>query len=282
MPGFYSHKGYTRATGEQNRKEWLNQKIKLGKTDLYAGRLGIGAAFGAPADAIEAAFEEGCNYFYWGALRNAKMATAIRNIVNKGKRSELIVVIQDFRRSRRGIEHSLMRGLKKLGLDNADVLLLGWYKNPPNPKVLDALEKLKEKQAFRYLGISGHKRTLFPELAKDPRYDLFQIRYNAANRGAEEDIFPLLPENRPGIVSFTATRRMSLVKSKRIPADENRPTAGDCYRFVLTNPSVDVVITGPSNATHLKENLVEVKKGLMTEDEIRWMRRIGDFVYGRK
>ena len=263
-------------------KDWLNQKIRLGNTGLYAGRLGIGAAYGAPAAAIEAAFEAGCNYFYWGALRNPKMATAIRNIVNKGKRDELIVVIQDFRRSRRGVHHSLMRGLKKLGLEYADVLLLGWYKNPPSPKVLETCEKLKEKQLFRYLGISGHKRGLFPELAKDPRYDLFQIRYNAANRGAEEEIFPFLPNDRPGIVAFTATRRMTLVKSKRIPAGENRPIPGDCYRFVLTNPSVDVVITGPSDTAQLKENLAEVNKGPLSEDELRWMRRIGNLVYGRE
>ncbi|UCE40060.1 MAG: aldo/keto reductase [Candidatus Aminicenantes bacterium] len=259
---------------------WLNRKIKLGKTELYAARFGIGAAYGAPADALEAAFEEGCNYFYWGALRNAQMATAIRNIVNKGKQDDLIVVIQDFRRSRVGVERSLMRGLKKLGMDYADVLLLGWHKNPPNPRVLDAVEKLKGKQAFRYLGISGHKRALFPELAKDHRYDLFQIRYNAANQGAEEDIFPHLPQDRPGIVSFTSTKKMSIVQSKRIPPDERRPTAGDCYRFVLTNPAVDVVITAPSKAAQLEQNLAEVKKGPLSEDQLQWMCRIGDYVYG--
>jgi len=263
-------------------QDWLNQRIKLGKTDLATGRVGIGAAYGAPTEALEAAFEAGCNYFYWGALRNSKMAAAIRNIVKKGKRDDLIVVIQDFMRSNHGVEHSLTRGLKKLGLDYADVLLLGWYKNPPKHRLLDTLEKLKEKQLFRCLGISGHNRALFPELAKDPRYDLFQIRYNSANRGAKQDIFPHLPENRPGIVSFTATRRMSLVKSKRIPADEKRPTAGDCYRFVLSNPSVDVVITGPSKAAQLKENLNEIKKGPLNAGELEWMRRIGDHVYGRK
>jgi aryl-alcohol dehydrogenase-like predicted oxidoreductase len=75
---------------------------------------------------------------------------------------------------------------------------------------------------------------------------------------------------------------MSLVKSKRIPAVEKRPTAGDCYRFVITNPSVDVVITGPSNAEQLKQNLDEVKKGPLNEDELQWMYRIGDYVYGRE
>jgi aryl-alcohol dehydrogenase-like predicted oxidoreductase len=262
-------------------ERWLEQKIRLGKTDLYAGRLGLGASYGASTAAWEAAFEQGCNYFYWGALRNGKMAKAIRNIVKKGKRDELIVVIQDFRRTCRGLANSLTRGLNRLRLDYADVLLLGWYNNPPSEKILDALDKLKKKQVFRYLGISGHKRSLFPKLAKDSRYDLFQIRYNAANRGAEEDIFPHLPDSRPAIVSFTATRRMSLVKSQRIPAHEKRPTAGDCYRFVLSNPSVDVVITGPSNASQLEENLVQVNKGPLTNEELLWMRRIGDYVYGR-
>jgi len=262
--------------------DWLTERIKLGRTDLKVGRLGLGAAYGAPSESFEAAFDAGCNYFYWGALRNKKMAEAIRNIVKRGKRDDLVFVIQDFMRSSKGLEKSLIRGLKKVGLDYADVCLLGWHNKPPKPKVLDEAEKLKEQGAFRYLGLSSHKCTLFPELSKDPRYDLFHIRYNAANRGAEDDLFPHLPEERPGNVIFQATRRMSLTKSKKIPADEKHPTAGDCYRFALSNPYVDVVITGPSNAQQLEENLAEVTKGPMTEEELEWMRRIGDYVYGRK
>jgi aryl-alcohol dehydrogenase-like predicted oxidoreductase len=262
--------------------DWLTEKIKLGETDLKVGRLGLGAAYGAPAKSFEAAFDAGCNYFYWGALRNKKMAEAIRNIAAKGQRDDLVLVIQDFRRSPKELEKSLMRGLKKVGLDYADVLLLGWHKKPPKPKVLDTAERLRENGAFRYLGLSSHTRPLFPALAKDPRYDLFHIRYNAANRGAEEDIFPHLPEERPGNVIFNATRRMSLSKSKKIPATEKKPTAWDCYRFALSNPYVDVVITGPSNAQQLEENLTEVANGPMTGEELEWMRRIGDYVYGRK
>lgn len=261
---------------------WLEQKVKLGKTELYAGPLGIGAAYGTPAAALEKAFDAGCNYFYWGALRNSKMATAIRNIIAKGKRDDLIIVIQDFRRTRKGIEKSLVRGLKKLGVDYADVLLLGWHNKLPKPRILDAAEKLRERGAFRYLGISGHKRSLFPELAKDKRFDLFQIRYNAANCGAENDIFPLLPEDRPAIVAFTTTKRMAFSKSRKIPPGEKRATAGDCYRFALSNPHVDVAITGPSNAKQLEENLAEVAKGPMNAEELEWMRRIGDYIYGRK
>jgi len=261
--------------------DWLKERIQLGKTDLRVGRVGIGGAYGAPADALEAAFDAGCNYFYWGALRRPQMAAAIRNIVARGVRDRLVVVIQAFRRGPGGLDKSLTNGLKKLGMDFADVLLLGWYNKPPRPRTLDRAEKLRESGAFRYLGLSGHNRSVFPVAAGDGRFDLFHVRYNAANRGAEEDLFPGLPNERPGIVAFNATRRMSLAKSNRIPADEKRPTAGDCYRYVLSNASVDVVITGPSSANQLKENLDEVAKGPMTAGEIEWMRRIGDYVYGR-
>jgi aryl-alcohol dehydrogenase-like predicted oxidoreductase len=262
--------------------DWLTERIKLGRTELKVGRLGLGAAYGAPPESLEAAFDAGCNYFYWGALRNKKMAEAIRKIVKKGKRDDLVLVIQDFRRSSKGLEKSLMRGLKKAGLDYADVLLLGWHNKPPKPKVLDAAERLREKGVFRYLGLSSHKRPLFPELAKNPQYDVFHIRYNAANRGAEEDVFPHLPDERPGIIIFNATKHMSLTKSKKIPAAEKKPTAGDCYRFALSNAYVDVVITAPSKAQQLDENLAELAKGPMAEEELKWMRRIGDYVYGRK
>jgi len=261
--------------------EWLREKIKLGRTELMTGRLGVGASYGTPTEAIEAAFEAGCNYFYWGALRNKKMTRAIRNIIAKGQRAELIVVIQAFRRTRKGLEKSLMRGLQELGLDYADILLFGWYNKPPKQKLLDEAETLKTQGAFKYLGLSTHKRSLIPELAKDLRFDLYHIRYNAANRGAEEDIFPLLPEERPGIVAFQTTRRMSLVKSGKIPSAEKRPTAGDCYRFALSNPYVDVITSAPSTAAQMEENLVEVAKGPMTEEELSWMHRIGDYVYGR-
>jgi aryl-alcohol dehydrogenase-like predicted oxidoreductase len=261
---------------------WLEERIKLGRSDLYAGRLGMGAAYGGPAAAWEAAFDSGCNLFYWGALRNKKMAEAIRNLVSQGKREQMIVMIQVFRRSSGGLEKSLQRGLNKLGLDYADILLLGWRGKPVSEKLLAQAVALQGQGAFRCLGISSHNRSIFPRLAQDSRYGLFMLRYNAANRGADVDIFPHLSEDRPGIISFTATRNMSLVKSGKIPAEEKRPTAADCYRFVLSNPNVDVVISAPSKMQQMQQNLKEVAKGPMGQEEMAWMRRIGDHVYGKK
>ena len=262
--------------------DYLSERIKPGKTGLSVGRLGLSAAYPAPTEALEAAFDSGCNYFYWGALRRPPMTRAIRNIVARGERENLVVVIQDFQRKPEPFEKSLMRGLKKGGLDYADVLLLGWYNKPPNPATLDLTDKLRELGAFRYLGISGHKRTMFPEWAKDARFDIFHVRYNAVNRGGDVDLFPHLPEERPGIVAFTTTKNGQLMKSGKIPKDEKKPTAGDCYRFALANPGIDVVITGASNAKQLEDNLAEVAKGPMDDEEMARMRRVGDYVYGKE
>jgi len=261
-------------------EDWLQERIKLGRTDLKAGRLGLGSSYMAPARAFEAAFEAGCNYFYWGALRTPMMTHALKTILSRGKRDELIIVIQAYIRSR-GLGWSLKRGLRSLGIGHADILLLGWHDSPPAPRLLDDAERLREQGLFRYLGLSGHKRSLLAAQSTDPQFDLLMLRYNAAHRGAETDIFPHLSGNRPGVVGFTATRWGSLMKSKQIPAGEKRPSAGDCYRFVLADPHVDVVITAPSNIRQMQENLREVNKGPMSDEELVWMRRIGDAVYGR-
>jgi len=261
-------------------EDYLERRIPLGKTDLMAGPLGVGASYGVPAAAVAEAFERGCNLMYWGALRGAPMARAIREIIHAGRRDELIIVLQAMLRSGKGVEWSLIRGLRRLGIDYADVLLLGWYNHAPRKRLMDQVEPLRRRGLFRCLALSGHHRPLFPELARDSRFDLFWVRHNAANRGGERDLFPNLPRPRPGIVAFNATRRMSLVRSRRNTTDGRKPTPGDCYRFVLTNPSIDVVVTAPRTARQMRDNLDVVSRGPMNEPELDWMRRVGDDVYG--
>ncbi len=57
-------------------------------------------------------------------------------------------------------------------------------------------------------------------------------------------------------------------------------TAGECYRFCLTSPHVDVVLTGPRNVEELRENLRAVEQGPLSPDDERWMREFGRVVHG--
>jgi aryl-alcohol dehydrogenase-like predicted oxidoreductase len=258
----------------------FEEKRRLGGTGLEAGPLGLAASFGAPASAFERAFEMGCNYFYWGSMRKSGMRDAIRHICGKGKRDDIILVIQSYSRSAHLMESFAHSALKTLGQDHADVLLLGWYNKTPSHRILERAAAMKEKGMVRFLALSGHNRTLFPELARLGIFDLFHVRYNAAHRGAEQEIFPHIQgESKPGIVSYTATRWGRLLKKKMMPSGEEPPPASHCYRFALTNPSVDVCVCGPKDARQMEEALRTLDLGPLSPEEMARMIRIGDHVH---
>ena len=131
----------------------------------------------------------------------------------------------------------------------------------------------------RAIGASMHDRKRAGKLAADSPLDILMIRYNAAHPGAEKDIFPYLEQRRPAIVAYTATRWGGLL---RRPKGWKGPvmSAGDCYRFCLSNPHVDLVLTGPKNRQQLQENLHELReKGPLSEKEMLRIREFGQFVH---
>ncbi|MDX1779228.1 MAG: hypothetical protein R3339_10135 [Thermodesulfobacteriota bacterium] len=208
------------------------------------------------------------------------MCQAIKDICRKGKRDQLIVVIQSYSRSALLLEVFYRRALKLLELDHADILLLGWYRKRPSQRILNKVKAMKKRGMFRFLALSSHNRRLFPELAKENIFDIFHIRYSAAHRGAESETFPYLEgENRPGIVSYTATRWGQLLQEKNMPPGETAPAASDCYRFVLSHPAVDVCMTGPKTTDHMRKALSALELGPLSEEDMARVHRIGDHVH---
>lgn len=252
----------------------------LGRSGKMVGRLGVACSYGAPSEAFEEAFDRGVNYFWWGGKRTAAMARAIRSIISSGRRDDLIIVIQSYSRSAALMELFYRQALRRLGINGADVLLLGWHNQVPSARMVDRALEMKSKGMFRHLALSGHNRQLFPALARQPHYDLFHVRYNAAHRGAEEEVFAkLAPHDRPGIVTYTATRWGDLLKAKRMPHGEKPLAGSDCYRFVLSNPSVNVCMCGPRTLEEMREALNALDLGPLGEDEMSRIRRIGDHVH---
>ena len=258
----------------------LTQPRILGRTGLKVGRLGVAASYGAPANAYEEAFEKGCNYFYWGSQRKVGMRRAIKNICGRGKRDQLVIVIQSYSRSAFLMDYFYKRALKSLGLEYADVLLLGWHKHHPTQRLLDRALKMRDQGLFRFLGLSSHNRLLFPQLTQEGQFDLFHIRYNAAHRGAAKETFPRIPETvRPGIVTYTATRWGQLLYPQKMPPGQTTPSSSDCYRFALTHSAVDVCMCGPKNVSQMREALKSLELGPLSEDQLERMRLIGDHVH---
>ncbi len=252
----------------------------LGDTGLKVGPLGIAASYGAPAEVFETAFEKGCNFFYLGGgWRRAAMKQAIRNLCRKGLRNRLVVALQSYARFGYLMEWFFRYNLRSMGIEQADVLVLGWHNRRPSSGLVRRAQEMKAKGVCRFLAMSGHQRSLFPQLAEDAQFDLFHIRYNAAHRGAEDEVFPHLKgRDRPGIVSYTATRWGELLNPKKMPAGESVPAPSDCYRFALSNPAVDVCMCGPKNLAEMQAALPALDLGPLDEAEIGRMKRIGDYV----
>src|SRR3990172_40740 len=169
--------------------------------------------------------------------------------------------------------------------------------------VQEELVKLRDEGKIRAVGASIHNRTRAGKLAGNSILDLLMIRYNAAHPGAEQDIFPHLPIPRPPrplhpppprersstsprpprsaapVVAYTATAWRRLFRAPR--GWKGRvATAGDCHRFCLANPHVDVVLTGPRNVAELRENLAAIERGPLSSEEMVFLREFGRAVHG--
>jgi aryl-alcohol dehydrogenase-like predicted oxidoreductase len=252
-------------------------KVVLGRTGLRAAPLGLAPSKDLPAREVERAFERGLNYLYWGSARRAGFGEGIRRVAKKD-REGAVIVVQSYTRAASLLRPSLERALRQLGIEHADLLLLGWWNQPPPRRILDAALAARDHGLAKHVMISCHHRPTFASYIDDPSYGAIMVRYNAAHPGAEKEVFPLLREGRPGVVSYTATRWGALLDPSLGPPGEPTPRPSDCYRFALSSPHVDVCLTGPADAAELDESFAALDRGPMSDDELAWMKRVGAVV----
>jgi aryl-alcohol dehydrogenase-like predicted oxidoreductase len=209
------------------------------------------------------------------------MGDAIRHLGSR-HRDRIVVVVQSCSWQGLLLGHRIESDLRGLRLDYADILLLGWHNRPLSPRLMEAALRLRQNGRVRHLAVSGHNRTMFQQYARDLRLEVLMMRYNAAHRGAEKEAFPYLErqgEPKAGVVCYTATRWRTLVDPRYTPTGVRTPTAVDCYRFVLSNPDVDVCLTGPATTEQMEFNLKALELGPLSGEEMQWMRKVGDNVH---
>jgi aryl-alcohol dehydrogenase-like predicted oxidoreductase len=256
----------------------------LGATGLAVHRLGLSSTYRPGKKTLYRALDEGMNYFF-GYGFDSQMFQVLREVM-KGRREQFVVATgpynllithTDFRRT-------LEKRLRQLQTDYIDIFLyLGVTQEKHfSGDLREELYRLREEGKIRFVGISTHNRKFAGRMVSEGALDVLMMRYNAAHRGAEHDIFPYVDRHNPGIVSYTATRwRYLLRRPGGWPKDGRIPTAGMCYRFVLTNPHVHLCMTAPSNEKHLLENLAAVREGPLNEEEMQFMCQFGDIVHER-
>ena len=108
----------------------------------------------------------------------------------------------------------------------------------------------------RRLGITTHQRPLAAEAARSGKLDLLMVRYNAAHRGAETEVFPAADAAGLPVVAYTALRWGGLLRpTPEDPPGFTPPPAPAWYRFVLQNPAVTVTLAAPHDRRELDEDL---------------------------
>lgn len=261
------------------------ERRTLGRTDLLVSPFGIGGGYGIDEDSIEWAFEHGINYFFWASWLPTyrSMERCLKRLL-PGHRDEIIIATAPYSWLFPGsIERTVEKHLRRLGTDHIDLFLLGWVVRESQHRAIDELVRVKEKGQVRFVGFSGHNRSRILHMARRwPVFDVLMVRYNAAHRGAEDEIFSHLDkDNRQGIVAFNALRHGAMLKRPK-GWTKNRPipTARQCYRFVLSHPSVDLCLCGPKKREHVKELVNTIEEGTMAQDELTFMREFGDARHG--
>ncbi len=251
----------------------------LGRSGLRVFRLGLSGSYCRDERTIHAGIEAGMNYVF--LYRWHRRTVRVLREVLPGKRDQYIVATGVANLGTWLVRRALEGYLRDLRTDYIDVFHIFWVSaGGLKSRTLDLLRRFKEEGKIRNIAISTHARRYAAELIQKGQLDAVMMRYNAAHRGAEGEIFPHLSASQPGVVSYTATRWGMLLKPpRRWAASDRLPAAGDCYRFVLSNPSVHVCMTAPRDERQLQENLSAVARGPLCKEDMEFMRRFGDTVH---
>ncbi len=254
----------------------------LGRTGLPVHRLGLSASYRPGKKALQLALDRGVNLFF-GYGFDTQMTGFMREVL-QGDRKRFVLATGAYNLTvgHPNLARTLEKRLRQFGTDYIDVFLfLGVMKGKEfSAATREELCRLKQDGKVRFVGMSCHDREFAGKLAAEGALDVLMVRYNAAHPGAESDIFPFLEPYNPGILSYTATRWTYLLRRPgNWPKQGWVPTAGLCYRYVLSNPHVHACLTAPRSAAQLEENLRCLEEGPLSPADMDFMRSFGGAVH---
>lgn len=242
-------------------------------------RLGLSGSFDLDEDGCSEALER-IQYVFWSP-RMKGLTVALRRALARDRERYVVSAGPLLGYTSGAVRRAAVAALRSLAIEYLDVFQLYWLGKMSffTGAVQEELVRLREEGKVRLLGVSIHDRPRAGKLVEESILDLFMIRYNAAHPGAEQDIFPHLARRRPAMIAYTATAWRRLLRAPR-GWSGGVPTAGDCYRFCLTSPHIDVALTGPRNVVELRENIAALEKGPLSPEEMLFLREFGRTVHG--
>ncbi|MDE3839479.1 oxidoreductase [Bacillus methanolicus] len=195
------------------------EKRRLGKSDLMVSKLGLGCmSLGtdqkAAREIIEAALEEGVNYFDTADLYDFGENEKIVGQSLKDVREKVIIATKAGNRwndgktswrwdpSKEYIKEAAKQSLRRLGTDYIDLFQLhGGTIDDPIDKTIEAFEELKAEGIIRYYGISSIRPNVIREYVKRSNIVSVMMQYSILDRRPEEEALSLLNNHQISVVA---------------------------------------------------------------------------------
>ena len=212
------------------------------------------------ASDVRLAMDRGVNYLNWCGHEDGLSRAVAR--LSREEREGVVVACQFSARTAAAAERELAGVLRTLDTDYLDVPTLYYVESEPEWEEicspggsLEYLTRAKEGGRIRMVGLTSHQRLLAARWAGGGSLDLLMIRYNAAHRGAEEDVFPVTRQLDIPVVAFTCLRWRHLLEPLPGDSADQVPAATEWYRFCLANPTVGVALMAPNGRDELLQDL---------------------------
>lgn len=211
-------------------------------------------------DAVLEAVRRGVNFLNWCGHPDG-LSAAVRRMGRQ--RREVKVAVQLSARTARAARRELDELRGELGTEYLDVVTYYYVEHPDEWEEIvapegaaKAVEAARRDGAIRAIGLTSHQRRLAATLASSGRLDCLMIRYNAAHRGAEHEVFPVCQRLGIPVITYTGVRWGALMKpTPDDPLGWVPPRAPAWYRFVLCHPGVCIGLMAPDGTEELNEDL---------------------------
>ncbi len=209
---------------------------------------------------IALALEHGVNFLNWCGIPDGLSQT----VAALGPRRRGVTVCVQFEaRTAAEAQVELPHILRALNTDYVDVLTFYYVEAVEEWQQLIApggaweyCRAAQRRGEVRLLGLTSHQRPLAATIAASGLLDLLMIRYNAAHRGAETEVFPVTTARGMPVIVYTCLRWGALLQpTPDDPPGFAVPRAPAWYRFALQNPSATIALMAPANRAELEEDL---------------------------
>lgn len=246
----------------EQKPDAFPRRVELGEGCPPVARLGLATRGNTrlAAEDVALAVGRGVNYLNWCGYDDGIAQALRRKLIN---RERVAVAMQLDARHAAAAEAELEEAFCTLGVRRIDVVtfyyleqMSEWNEIASRDGALHVLEDAKARGRVGLIGLTTHQRKLAAACAEEKKLDLLMVRYNAAHRGAEEDVFPITVRLGMPVVVYTAQRWGALRrKTQDDPPEFNPPAAIEWYRFALAHAAVSVVLMAPNGRRELEENL---------------------------